>query len=214
MMWKYFSLPDTDLRAKAHVLRNIEAGGHEHALSKKLLSRFSAAGGPMVLIAYASLDLESTLLYDDATYAGGQAVAPEWNTAPWTDSPTWGLIDLLDRWLGASDRSLVICENFFLTREHLANAPRESRIRLYGDHVYHVLSSEDFGRRDAIECTIREWNYDWGTGVCAEHVDILEGEIPSEPFFDEVASSSAHIFVPALDGAGYLVWSPKRPGEP
>jgi hypothetical protein len=214
MIWKFFPLADTDHRAKAHVLKNIEAGAHEHALSKKLLLRFSAAGGPMVLIAYESLDLDSSLLYDDATYAGGQVEAPGWNTVPWTDSPTWGLIDFLDGWLGTSDRALVVCENPFLTRQHLANAPRESRTCLYGDNVYHLLGREDFHARDAIESAIREWNFHWGTGVCASHVDIPEGEIPSERFFDEIAATTAHIFVPALDGAGYILWSPESPETP
>jgi hypothetical protein len=34
----------------------------------------------------------------------------------------------------------------------------------------------------------------------------LIGDIPSEEFLDEIVEESRHLFVPASDGAGYLIW--------
>ena len=185
-------------------------GAHKHTLTKKLLSRFSEATGPMVAIAFESLDWDRDYLYEYGTYQGGKGLndVVRVQDIPQRDCPIGGLIILLEKYLRSCREAVVLCENWIATREGLAvSHPRESRILLYGEEVYHVLTSED-ASFEAIETTIRESEHHWATGVCCLCERVPQGDIPSEAFFDAIAANTAHIFTPALDGEGYLIWSP------
>lgn len=206
--WTYYPLPRGDSKAKKQVLQNLEMGAHEHTLSKKLLARFSEANGPMLLIAFESLDLDADCLYEYATYCGGQSKPPGFESISWMDCPRWGLVPFVDKYLLKSREAIVLCENWAATRTSVTDFPRESRLLLFGDEVYHILSSENAARPESIECAIRESEHHWATGVCSLYAELPQGDIPSETFFDAVVGSTAHIFTPALDGQGYLVWSP------
>lgn len=210
MKWRYYRLGENDPRAKAQVFENLEMGAYEHTLSKKLLERFSVAGGEMRAIAFESLDLNYPYLYKYSSYVGGKSAADAIGTepVPWTDFPIWGLIEFLEKWLYSSKNAVVVCENLAARRKHLASSPRESRTVCYGDEVYHILTSADAASRDAIECALRESEHHWATGVCSRHTSIPERNIQSEAFFDAIVANTAHIFTPALDGEGYLIWSP------
>jgi hypothetical protein len=206
--WTYYPLSDGDQKAKEQVLKNLEMGAHEHTLSRRLLARFSEARGSMLLIAFDSLDRGADGLYEYATYCGGKSKPPDLERISWMDCPRWGLVPLLDKYLLKAKQALVLCENWAATRKAVAEWPRQPRVLLYGDEVYHVLTSDNGGSPESIECAIRESEHQWATGVCSSCAEVPQGEIPSETFLDDVVARAAHIFTPALDGEGYLVWSP------
>lgn len=216
MKWKYFTIPEDDQRAKDQVIENISMGAAAHSLTKRLLSRFSDAAGPIFLIAFESLDLDYPYLYKYATYNGGQSCAVGAEASLWTDSPRWGLVDFVDRWLHASSDAVVLCENWLATRERALKSTAaglwESRLLYFQDEVYHMLTSNDAGQAAAIESALRESQPHWGTGVCSRYADMPGAEIATEGFFDLLVANTTHIFTPALDGEGYLVWSPTRSG--
>lgn len=214
MKWKYFAVAQDDLRAKAHVIDNVNVGAQQHTLSRKLLSEFSEAGGKALVIAFESLDLDYPHLYKFATYRNGQSDPVGTDPSAWTDAPRWGLVEFIDKWLQKSRDAVVLCENWLANREEatrgVANGSWESRILCFGtNEVYHILTSEDCGNGAAIEATLRESQYQWATGVCSRCADLPHGDIPSEAFFDGIVDSVEHIFVPALDEEGFVVWSPQ-----
>lgn len=212
MKWKYFFLAETDLKAKKQILESLEMGAHQkHTLTNALLSRYSNAKGPMTLIAFESLDVDAAGLYRYGTYCGGKSLpeVPGWESVTWMDSPRWGLVEFVDKHLLTSDQAVVLCENWAATRKDVSDWPRESRLLLYHDEVYHVLTKKDASSADSIECALRESEHHWATGVCSLCPAIPEGEIVSPEFFDGIVANTSHIFTPALDGAGYLVWSPR-----
>jgi hypothetical protein len=213
MKWKYFPIPAGDAAARTHIFKNLATGAREHMLSKKLLAHFADAHGPMLLIAFESIDLDYPYLYEYASYRGGQSDPVGAEPFSWTDSPRWGLVEFLDTWLRTSDNAVVLCENWLATREEatrgVTDSSWESRIVCFGaNEVYHVLANEDRGNGAAIEATLRESHYHWTTSICARCADLPRGDIPSEVFFDDIVARTEHIFVPALDEEGFLVWSP------
>jgi hypothetical protein len=214
MKWKCFPIPATDSAARNHIFRSIETGAQAHTLGKKLLAQFTEADGPMSLIAFESIDLDYPYLYEYATYRGGQPDPVGTEPFSWTDAPIWGLVEFLDTWLRTSLDAVVFCENRLATREEatrgVADGASESRIVCFGaNEVYHVLTNEDRGNGAAIEATLRESQYYWTTNVCSRCADLPRGDIPSEAFFDDIAGSTRHIFVPTLDEEGFLIWSPR-----
>ena len=127
------------------------------------------------------------------------------------DHPRWGLISFVDKYLLESNESVVLCENVFTMREHIEKFPGESRHLLFKQEVYHILTREDAGNSESIECALREAEHHWMTGVCSSCTEIPRGDISSETFFDTIVANTTHIFTPALDGDGYLVWCPCQP---
>lgn len=215
MRWKHFPISENDLGAKKHVLENVSMGAMEHTLSKKLLARFSSMTGPFVLVAFDFLDIERVRDYAYGTYSGGKDLhsAMGGQRIPQEHAPIGGLIAIVQEHLRTSQDAIVLCENWIATRTSLAKrqakwGPLESRVLLYGEEVYHILTSADVDY-DQIECTIRESRRHWATGVCCHAVNLPHDEISSEAFFDDIVLNATKIFVPALDQEGYLVWSPK-----
>jgi hypothetical protein len=214
MKWKYFPIECGDSRAKAQVIDNLTAGAHGHTLSRKLLARFEKADGPMVLIAFESLDLDYPHLYKYASYSGGMAYPVGDGQIPWTDAPRWGLVEALDAWLHTSYDAVVLCENWVATCDEAtrgtADGSWESRTLCFGaTEVYHVLTNDDRGKGATIEAALRESQYCWATGVCCRCAHLPRADVQSEAFFEDVVGSTRHIFVPALDEEGFLVWSPR-----
>jgi hypothetical protein len=211
MKWKYFPIADNDPRAKKQVLENLSMGAYKHTLTRKLLTRFSEAAGQMVLVAFDSLDLNYDRLYAYATYDGGKGwfEAAGGETLPQEHCPIGGLVAFVENYLRSSSDAVAICENWAATPKDLADWPRESRVAFFAEEVYHVLTSAET-TFDAIETAIRESTHHWATGVCSYCQAVPQGDVPTEAFFDTIVANTAHIFTPALDGEGYLIWSPIR----
>ena len=108
---------------------------------------------------------------------------PEYESIVWTDSPRWGLIAFVDQHLGSSKRAVVLCENWAATGNAVEASPRESRLLMFNDEVYHVLSNEDHGRPESIERALRESEHHWAVGVRCVAPGLPAGEIASERVF-------------------------------
>jgi len=207
--WTYYPLAADDPKAKMQVLENLQMGAHEHTLSKKLLQRFSEASGAMLLIAFETLDLDTDRPYKYAgTYCGGQLHPPNYELITWMDTARWGLVTFVDKHLCKSKEAVVLCENVFAERKDVPNYTKESRMLFFNEEVYHVVTYENAYMPDSIEQTIRESEHQWAVGVCSSCAEVPQGDVLSESFFDVIVANTTHIFTPALDGDGYLVWSP------
>lgn len=219
MKWKYYSLPDDDPKAKKHVLENLSMGVHHgNALSTRLISRFSDMRGQVVAIAFETLDIDNV---DEFRWAGSYADgkwlndALEHRNVPLTQFPIAGMGQFIEKYLQNSEQSVVVCENWSASRSEIAEWPyvNQSRMVYFGEQVYHILVHGD-SDPDPIDSTIRESGGHWGIGVCSRCRDVPQTEIELEAFFDEIVANTTHIFVPAFDGEGYLVWSPMLDGVP
>lgn len=215
MTWQRFSLAVDDQKARKHVLETLELGALEHTLSKKLLLRFREANGPMLLIADETVDLDADCLYKHATYKGGQFEIPGLQAGSWMDSSIQGLILFVGNHLQESKDAIVLCENPFARSNDVANDHKESRLLFYEDEVYHILTKADAANDDSIECALRESRHHWSVAVCSFSERMPEADALSEDFIDVVVTNAVHIVVVAIDGEGYLVWSPgaSRRGE-
>lgn len=212
MKWKLFPIAESDPKAKKQVVENLSMGAWKHTLSRRLLTRFSDASGPMLLVAFDTLDLDVDYLYAYATYEGGKGwfEASGKRVLPQEDCPIGGLVAFVEDYLRHTEHGVTICENWALTRnEYLASLVlHESRVAFFGDEVYHILTNVDT-TFEAIETAVRESSHHWATGVCSSLEAVPQHDIPTEAVFDTIVANTAHIFVPALDGEGYLIWSPK-----
>lgn len=52
-------------------------------------------------------------------------------------------------------------------------------------------------------------SHHWQTGVCSSCAKVPKDDILDELFLDEIVEDTEHIFIPAFDGSGYLIWSPE-----
>jgi hypothetical protein len=213
MTWKYYPLSDGDPKAKKQFFENFRMSSQKHVLTKALSERFSGAIGPIFAIAHEALDLDKITDYRWAgTYAGGK----QWYEAAGTytiavgNRSIDGLVQFLRAFLQSSEDAIVLCDNWSDERNALVHrtVALESHLLFHGQDIYHVLIRKDTNP-DFIEQTIREADNTWLTGVCSICKEVPQGEILSEAFFDEIVANAVHIFVPALDGEGFLVWTEK-----
>jgi hypothetical protein len=213
MRWQFYNLADNDLSAKKHVLENLSMGvGQGNALSTRLTAQFEGAAGSAVAIAFEALDLEKVDAFRWAgTYSNGLLLNDflKPHSVPLTQFPIGGMGQYVEKYLQGSHRAVVVCENWSAKRSEMTKWPyvNQSRMIYFGEQVYHFLAHGDTDL-DLIDSTIRESADHWGIGVCSLCKDIPHTEIQSEAFFDEIVTNAAHIFVPAFDGEGFLVWSP------
>jgi hypothetical protein len=175
------------------------------------VDRFSKARGTAVAIAFVPLDVErsrtSDYLY--ATYDGGKTISEILDFHPVSigDRSTDGLIEFLRQYVGTSSDHLVVTENWFRCRNDAVVRRFESRIAFCQNDIYHFLLPGDVDA-DLIESSFREPWHNWFCGVCASNI------VPPHPdrwpvaFINEIAQKTEHVFVPAFDGEGFLIWSP------
>ncbi len=215
MRWKYFQLGENNLKAKEQIFENLSVGAVEHTLTKKLLDRFSHALGPVVLIANELWDLDLQDFRSGGRYRGiGIGESNEADASTGEGYPFSGLERLIRGWLLSSPIAVILCENAFNMRDALPRMPpRDSRLVFYNNEMYHVLLATDSGG-EAIDSAVRESSHHWATAVCSLCAAVPECEVTSDSFFDEIVANTAHVFTPAIDGEGYLFWSPRMPANP
>lgn len=135
-------------------------------------------------------------------------------THPGAIRPSQPLVTLSEAYLQTAPDAIVVCENLVANRATYANMPSEylPPISCFGDdEVYHLLQRKHIGL-DAVEDSIRMSQAHWGIGVCSRCDHVPEGDIPGEAFFDAIVSNTKYVFMPAFDGDGFLIWSPKSEG--
>lgn len=206
MKTQLIRLADNDQKARDLIRQNFEACAYNHTLSKKLWDRLVTASGPMMAIVPDWLDLNQLTEYKytllppggDVSYADG-------------DRPTEHLVALVGEHLQTNNDAVVVCENLTAnckTYENWQWGPPPP-VTCYGENeVYHILKPTDVGS-EVIEDSIRQSQFQWGTGVCSSCKQVPEDDIPDEAFFDEIVRNTKQIFIPAFDGDGYLIWFPQ-----
>ena len=181
----------------------------QHALAKKVLVRFSEADGPLVLVALESLDLDGDDLYEYATYNGGDRDArchARWPAERLSDRRPDSLSGGFSR---ASMILFVLCDNWIDTRtDYLGNwRPRESRVVFYEEDVYHVLTRKD-DNYDSIRNRDSRVNTPLGRGRMFVVRWNRGRYLVRSVLGCDCRKYRTHLLA-ALDGEGYLIWSPK-----
>jgi hypothetical protein len=190
----------TDKRALKFMSDSLSLCAHDHILSRKLLNRFSAMNGSMIAIIPPWLDLHQLETY----HRGPQGLSGD----TYEDGyfPQDLLVAFIRDYLRENGNRVVVCENWAWRREHIALQPwPPPRLACYGDNeVFHLLTP-DIKDPDQIESAVISRHH-WQTGICTECARVPEADIPDEAFLDEIVQNTSHIFIPAFDGTGYLIW--------
>ena len=148
------------------------------------------------------LDLEELIDYD----RGELGPTGEYSIG---ERPTERLVAFVRDYLRTTRNGIVLSENWGADRVDIAKMLwPPPRVACYRDNeVYHILTPE-ITDLDSIEAAV-SGSHHWQTNVCSSCARVPEGDIPSEAFLDEIVENTKHIFIPAFDGDGYLVWSPR-----
>lgn len=199
----FHELGEHDEKAKRHFAESLAVCAQDHLLSRKLLNRLSNSTGPMYAIVGHWFDLATLTTYDYTV------LAPS-GTSPIADGERARdrLVAFIREYLLTTQGAAVISENWGAEQHHIEKwAWRPPRVACFGDNeVYHILTP-DITDPEMIEAAIVARHH-WQTGVCFTCSIVPAGDIPDESFLDEIVDHTRHLFIPAFDGSGYLIWSP------
>jgi hypothetical protein len=219
MKWQYYTLKDSDPLGIELIRKNLSAGA-TNVLSQKLLTRLSDVTGSMLAVGLEKMDIGQMRTYSYATYDSGRTALELFGVKPVTigDRPIDGLILFLTKWIQSCPDGLILIEDPISRRSNPNNNPEcrasyglTSRLAFHNEEVYYVVTAEN-STPDNIEESIRGADYGTFVGVCARGVTVPSNNELSESTIAEVANATQHVFVPAFDHEGYLIWS-LRPGS-
>jgi hypothetical protein len=198
-------LLEGDQKAMGWIRKNLEVRANNNTLSQKLLQLYPTTGGALVAIVPAWVNLNELSSYEygweaeigDERYEDGSF-------------PLDQLVNIVVDHLRADVRAVLVCENFGairMTTEYWSWGAQPPLARFRAEEVYHIFphSTTD---REAIENALGDALGRWGAAVCSYCNVVPVGDIVDEAFFDEIASKTVQIIVPAFDESGYIVWSP------
>lgn len=196
----FLTLDPDNQNARSFILDSLEICAYNHILSRKLLSWLSSATGSMYAITGERTDADLLKAHDFST-------APPHGEET-GKRPVEILVSIIGDYLGTTQDAVVLCENWAASRGDIAKWPwPPPRVACYGDsEVYHILTRE-ITDPELIEAAIASRHH-WQTGVCSSCVHVPDGDIPDEGFLDKIVRNTRHLFLPAFDGSGYLLWSP------
>lgn len=202
----FVNLGPDDSKAKSLVVESVENAAYTHILSRKILDRLSTAEGPLTAIFPSGLELGLLASYDacwpipddeDFHYDGATSERTHVRMARF-----------VAEYLGATEDAVVVCEDWMASRARIANMIHPELIACFGDDEVYYLLAPKITDLDAIEDAVKP-GARYQTGVCSTCASVPDGDIPDEGFLDEVTRNARHVFVPAFDGSGYLIWSLK-----
>jgi hypothetical protein len=214
MAWQRYEIPASDKRAKEHVLLSLSIGAHAHTLTKRLISRFSGAEGPIFAFGLDGIDINSLHCFD---------CEPLYYGKPWSggmldvgERPNDGLLEYLFDILGVKDAGLIVMEDWLRSRfddcmtvESRTARGFNSRMSFFNDEVFHVIAAGD-NDLEIAEDAIRSAETRYLNGICVRDVSLPDNEFWTSNFLDELVDKTESIFVGAFDISGYLVWTPTR----
>jgi len=198
-----FELGEDDKKALALFQESLFVCAHNHVFSRMLLAHFATARGPMFAIIGDWHNLGEMVNYD-------YPISPPKGSTPFEAGfyPREQLVAFVKEHLRSAADAVVMSENWGASRKTtsiwLWPPPR---FACFGDdEVYHFVTP-DITDTDMIEASVLA-SHHWQTGVCSSCADVPDGEIPGEGFLEEIVRNTKHIFIPAFDGSGYLIWTP------
>jgi hypothetical protein len=206
MQSQVVALGSHDHKANEHMKQSLGICAHDHILSRKLFQQCASALGPKFAIVGDWLDLEKLPTYDEGEQP--PADSPDYAQGEY---PQDRLIAFVREYLLSVDSGIVVSENWGAKREHAGQLRQLGRrVVWYGDtDVYHIVTKEMIDDDDAIEAAVVAAHH-WQTSVCSSCTSAPPDEIQDEAFIDEIVRNTRHIFIPAFDGTGYLIWSLER----
>ena len=202
----FVTIASDDSKAIRHLTETLEICSPNHTLSRKVMSRFAPTDGVFVAVAPIWIDLSKL-----EQYRYGWMPPPSDETSVW---PLDLLADLVAKFLGSTPNSIFVWEDPAAVWSNLSpELVWESKFVWFREEVYHIVIGSD-ATLPLIEATIREAEHFWSIGVCSSCSEPPKGAINDEQFFDELVANIKHVFMPAFDGNGYLIWSPKNSSAP
>ena len=202
-------LAENDQKAWKWIADNFSICSHEHVLSRKLWTRFASYKGPVFALKLSIVDLSQLSSYMHTWSPQGDKSRIE--DYPVDEWPASQIKQFVFDYLKSSDDAVVVCENANASRKMYENWQWGTLppYWCYGDNeVYHILTPADIGS-DTFKTTIRQAFVNWGVGICATCERIPEKSITDDSFFDEIVRTTRHLFLPAFDGDGFLIWTPE-----
>lgn len=202
-------LPGDDQKAWDWIEKNFSICAHEHILSRKLWDRFATFRGNVYAIKPNCVELDKLQTYMEIWWSPGDT--PKLVDDPVEEWPITQMVQFGYDYLKSKTKNVIVVENFNATRKmydhwEWGKLPPYS---CYGEkEVYHIVTQFEIGSK-TLRDSIRQSFVSWGVAVCSICEKIPEGSIMDETFFDEIVDDTSHIFLPAFDGDGFLVWSPK-----
>lgn len=202
-----------DPKARSLILRSLEVTSHDHALSRKLLERWAGAGGSLAAVFGSGIDLGLLSSYDVCW------PVPEDQAFHYPGATPGRTHERMARfvagYLASARGAVAVCEDWLRRR---ADIPKlgspPPRIACLGDSEVYYLLTPGIADPEAIEDAVRPRGR-YQTGVCSTSEGIPGGDVLDETFLDELTRNARHLFVPAFDGSGYLIWSlPRREAAP
>jgi hypothetical protein len=192
--------------ANEHILECLKYG---HTLSRHLLRRRQGLKEGRVIT---RLPLGANTGELDKFEWGGKY--PPAADAKGLPSARDDLVSRIGDFLKRKEGGVCIFENYLARRTDPALSRARSRVRLYGDEVYHVLTEED-AKPEPIKAAVAE----------AEGLPIFIGALSTLPQGSRIYSAQRElageelraladraekIIVGAYDGEGYLIWGSRR----
>lgn len=202
----YVNLGSTNAKARSLILNSLEVCSTDRILSRKLLAHVSTKQGNMIAIFNSGIDLDLLESYDscwpipddeDFQYEGATH-----------ERTSERLVKFVTDYLTSIEDALIVCEDWTLerakiaTREWLPGSP----IACFGDDDVYFLLTNEITDPEVLEDTIRPSGR-YQTNICSTCRTVPRDEIPNEHFLDELVRNTKHVFVPAFDGSGFLIWS-------
>lgn len=192
-------LGQDDEKARTLMLSSLTICAHNHIISRMLLERFAGAKGPYTAIVGDWYNL-SAMRHYDSTVQPAATPLPAHRTHR-------VLVYFVRRYLDETKDAVVVSENWAAERADNWLCP-PPRLAFLGDNeVYHILTPE-VSDPELIEDSITSRHH-WQTGVCSSSTRVPTGDDVTIEWVGEIVANARHIFVPAFDGSGYLVWSPE-----
>ncbi|HTU26761.1 MAG TPA: hypothetical protein VMF30_15240 [Pirellulales bacterium] len=195
-----------DEKARGEIRRHLELGACNHTLSRKLLDRFSTAGGPVAALIPPWVNLSQIAGYNVGS------VAPPHSPAYYApgESPRDLLVEFVLAYLQTAADAVVVCENSGAARETLkiwtwSQPPRASS--LGDDEIYYILQSSH-ADPEMIDAALSDSLGHWTAAACSSSGEIPNGDMPDDSFLDLIVENTEHILLSAFDDDGYLIWSP------
>ncbi len=173
----------------------------------------------MLAVGMEKMDIGQMPTYDYATYDSGRQALELFGLKQSAigDRPIDGVVLFLSEWIQSYPNGLILIEDP-LSRRSNPNKSAESRamygltsrLAFYNEEVYYVVTNAN-STPDNIEESIRDADYGTFVGVCTPGVTVPINNSLTESILADVANKTQHVFVPAFDGEGYLIWSLHNP---
>lgn len=211
MKSQIIELPLDDTESVDHVFKTLTVCGHDHVFSRMLVQHFGNVPGSVNAITPDWLDLSKPGVYQYGhAYPDGLPSSYEAGR-----SPLDVLVAFVRQYLLGTDDALVLSEIWGWNRRDMDSLPwKPARILTIGDeNVYGVLSSSDSNAdSETIEASISPRGH-WQTSACSNYKGVLPDELEDRSTLATIVHATKHLFVPAFDGNGYLIWTPKKNGR-